>query len=458
MVGCKCLMPIMAIPIALVWFWAAKLMKEPSMPAYNESWWGPGEPRYIDDKIRPFEISVSDEILKDLKYRLEHTLPLQPALKGTKHTYGINTNLLQKVLHFWKNEYNWTEREAYLNQFPQFLVNIQGLDIHFIHVKPKVPKSIKVLPLLILHGWVGSVREMYEIIPKLTTPKQGKNFVFEVIVPSLPGFAFSDGAAKKGMGSFNSSVVMKNLMKRLGFERFYVQGTDWGASIVQAMSVMYPDKVIAMHSNMCIVNMFKGYVTNLIYAFYPTFLLDEEELKSAHMYTQSIDLSVWFYRIEETGYFHLQATKPDSLGVALRDSPIGLAAYLLEKFITLTKASYRGIDDGRLEETYGMTALIDNIMLYWITGSITTSMRIYAEHWSSEFPGNFDVDGISIQVPAGCARFEHDIVFYPKAVLKVKYPNLIHASFYEAGHFPALEVPDVLVDDIFEFFDKVMKL
>lgn len=127
------------------------------------------------------------QILDDLKYRLENTLPFQKPLVGVKHHYGINTNLLQNIMDFWKTEYNWREREKYFNKYPHFLVNIQGLDIHFIRVKPETTKDLKVLPLLVLHGWLGSVREMYELIPLLTTPRKKKDFVFEVIVVSLPG-------------------------------------------------------------------------------------------------------------------------------------------------------------------------------------------------------------------------------------------------------------------------------
>lgn len=127
------------------------------------------------------------QVLKDLDYRLANHIPFQPPLEGVQQNYGINTNLLKKIIDFWKNNYNWREREKYLNKFPQFKVNIQGLDIHYIHVKPKETKGIKVLPLLLIHGWPGSVREFYEIIPILTTPQKGNKIAFEVIVPSIPG-------------------------------------------------------------------------------------------------------------------------------------------------------------------------------------------------------------------------------------------------------------------------------
>lgn len=147
------------------------------------------------------------------------------------------------VLDFWSTKYVWKEREAFLNQFPQFKTRVDGLDLHFLHVKPKtVPKGAEVVPLLLLHGWPGSVREFYDMIPLLTTPRKEQNLVFEVIAPSLPGYGFSQGAAKPGLGAAQMAVVMNDLMARLAFSRYYVQGGDWGGIIVSHMATLYPNR------------------------------------------------------------------------------------------------------------------------------------------------------------------------------------------------------------------------
>jgi Predicted hydrolases or acyltransferases (alpha/beta hydrolase superfamily) len=182
-------------------------------------------------------------VLQDLKRRLENHAPLTPPLETVGFEYGFNTDYLKKVIEFWKTKYNWREREAFLNSFPQFKTTVDGLDLHFIHVKPKnVDKNTRVLPLLLLHGWPGSVREFYDLIPLLTIPRKDMNFVFEVIAPSLPGYGFSEGASKPGLGAAEMAVVMKDLMERLGFKKFYAQGGDWGAALITNMATLFPDR------------------------------------------------------------------------------------------------------------------------------------------------------------------------------------------------------------------------
>jgi juvenile hormone epoxide hydrolase len=167
-------------------------------------------------------------VIADLHQRLKNARPLIQPLEGIQHQYGLNTRLLSKIVDFWRTEYNWKERETFLNKFPQFTVSVQGLKLHYIHVQPLNPEGHKVLPLLLLHGWPGSVREFYEIIPLLTTPQPGRSFVFEVIAPSLPGYGFSEAAVRPGLGAVQMAVVFKNFMNRLGFEEYYIQGGDWG--------------------------------------------------------------------------------------------------------------------------------------------------------------------------------------------------------------------------------------
>nr|CAD7193995.1 unnamed protein product [Timema douglasi] len=336
-----------------------KLTSVPPLPKLESTWWGPGQPHNVDKSIRPFRINISQEVLDDLNTRLQH-VKLTPPLEGIGFQYGFNTDYLKKVVDFWRTKYNWREREAYLNSFPQFKTQVDGLDLHFLHVKPKqVPPSTRVLPLLLLHGWPGSVREFYEIIPLLTTPREGVNFVFEVVVPSLPGYGFSEGASKPGLGAAQMAVVFKDLMARLGFDKFYLQG------------------------------------------------------------------------------------------VALTDSPVGLAAYILEKFSLGTNAKFRSKSDGGLTHKFQLADLLDNVMIYWVTGSITTSVRLYSEGFSRA-QRELGILSIPTKVPTACVWFPNEIRYYPEYFLREKYHNLLQNSHMkQGGHFAAMEEPKLLAEDIF---------
>ncbi|EZA50109.1 Juvenile hormone epoxide hydrolase [Ooceraea biroi] len=215
------------------------------VPNLPETFWGPERNREASEEIRSFVIEVPKSVIDDLKDRLAKKKELVPPLENTAWTYGTSTTYLENVLEHWRTKYNWTERQALLNKYPQYVTNIQGLDIHFYHVKPHVPsdRNLKVVPLLIVHGWPGSVVEFQKIIPMLTTPRPDRDFVFEVIAPSLPGYGFSQAAVRPGLGPAEMSVIFKNLMLRLGFNKFYVQGGDWGSLIVTHISSLFSDKL-----------------------------------------------------------------------------------------------------------------------------------------------------------------------------------------------------------------------
>mgnify|MGYP005984319255 CR=1 FL=1 len=220
----------------------------------------------------------------------------------------MNTNLLKEIVLFWKTKYDWKEREKIFNSYPQYTTNIQGINIHFIHVKPESPNK-KVMPLLLLHGWPGSIREFFQLIPLLTTPSPDKNFVFEVIVPSIPGYGFSQAAVRPGLGAPQMAVIFKNLMKRLGFEKYYVQGGDFGAIILHQMSVLYPESVLGFHSNMCVVYTPLAVLKTLVGAVYPTWFTRQDHVERVYPLTHYFS-----FKLEESGYFHVQTTKPDTLG------------------------------------------------------------------------------------------------------------------------------------------------
>lgn len=210
--------------------------------------WGSGDAKqYKEDKtIKPFSVSYSAEVIEKLRTKLTDVPTLVKPLEGAAFQYGFNSDRLQGILKYWRTSYldKWSEREKFLNQFPQFKTQIQGLDIHFIHVKPKVPAGTKVLPLMLLHGWPGSVREFYEIIPKLTSKSNDKDFVFEVVVPSLPGYGWSQAASKQGLSPSRIAYIMNSLMTRLGHKKYLLQGGDWGSLIANYMATYFQDNVL----------------------------------------------------------------------------------------------------------------------------------------------------------------------------------------------------------------------
>nr|CAD7434550.1 unnamed protein product [Timema monikensis] len=415
----------------------------PPLPKLESTWWGPGQPHNVDKSIRPFKIKLPKEELDDLNTRLQH-VKLTPPLEGIGFQYGFNTDYLKKVVDFWRTKYNWREREAYLNSFPQFKTQVDGLDLHFLHVKPKqVPPSTRVLPLLLLHGWPGSVREFYEIIPLLTTPREGVNFVFEVVVPSLPGYGFSEGASKPGLGAVQVAVVFKDLMARLGFDQFYVQGGDWGGAIGTHMATLFEENVVGFHSNLCYTNLIQRFVYQALASFWPTLIVDEEHVDKLFPVGK-----VFSWLLKESGYMHLQATKPDTVGVGLQNSPVGLAAYILEKFSPWTNPAWETRPDGGLTEKFTLTNLLDNIMIYWITGSITTSARLYSESLNKA-QISLGVEKIPTNVPTACALFPNDLLYSPPSFLTGKYLNLVQVNHIaRGGHFAAFEEPQLLADDI----------
>ncbi|KAI4471847.1 epoxide hydrolase 1-related [Holotrichia oblita] len=386
------------------------LFQEPPLPVLENVWWGPGAESKVDTSIRPFKINVPQKVLDDLEQRLKKARQFTPPLETIQQQYGINTELLSEITEFWTTRYDWRQRERWLNEYPQFKTNIQGLDIHFVHVKPEAAAGRKVLPLLMLHGWPGSFREFYGVIPLLTRPKEGRDFVFELVIASLPGYGFSQGAAKPGLGALQSAVIFKNLMERLGFKKYFLHGGDWGAAIVTAMSSMYPDTI------------------------YPISATLERMLL-------------------EFGYMHLQATKPDTIGVGLNDSPVGLAAYILEKYITWTNEDGKTMLDGGLKAKYSYAELLDTVMIYWVTNSITTSMRMYAESFNK---AAMEFAGISVNVPTACTRYVNDIGYQPDSLLTSRYKNLVHTNdIDDGGHFAAFELPKVFADDVWVAVEKI---
>lgn len=394
---------------------------------------------------------MDESVLKDLKSRLNKTRYVE-ALDNVQFQYGFHSSFLKEVVEYWKTKYDWRKHEKELNKFEHFTTQIEGIDVHFIHQKPNLQgKKLRVLPLLLVHGWPGSVYEFNKILPLLTTPREDKDYVFEVICPSIPGYGFSEPPHQPGFSIASAARVFMKLMDRLGHKKFYTQGGDWGSAITSIMAVAYPERVLGLHLNMVAVRL--GLIGSIKYAIgylFPTlFMTPEEHARIYPLKNLALDL------LQETGYLHIQATKPDTVGTALADSPAGLAAYIMEKFSTWTDKSYKDLPDGGLTKKFTLDELLTNVMIYWCTNTITSSQRFYKESLSAKAQ-SYDFDRVPVKVPTGIAIFPNEIISFPKTFCAQRYRNIVlFSEMARGGHFAAFEEPKLLADEIWDFVIRV---
>ncbi|XP_049309351.1 juvenile hormone epoxide hydrolase 2 isoform X12 [Bactrocera dorsalis] len=448
---------VLAIVVGLCVHKYQELTSSAPIPQVNDAeYWGPGSAaKYKENTaIKAFDISAKPELIEDLKTQLSRPLVLTEPLEGVGFQYGFNTNYLKEVVAYWRDTYlpKWSEREAFLKQFPHFETQIQGLRVHFIHVKPKSIEGKKVVPLLLIHGWPGSVREFYRLIPLLTKPNPKSEYVFEVIAPSLPGYGWSQGASKVNFGPTQISLMLRNLMLRLGHEKFLIQAGDWGSLLGASIATLSPQNVLGYHSNMCTTSHQMIYLHKSLRNLFPSFFIKEENRIFFKPFSKEFT-----FLLEEAGYLLIQASKPDTIGTTLTQNPVGLAAYILEKFSTWTNPAYKQLEDGGLTKRFTFDELLDNIMIYYTTNTITTSQRLYSEGYRYAFYA-MDLDATHINVPTGCARFIHDLMHFTDAELGLKFKNIVHSTYHkEGGHFAAMEVPHILYSDFVEFVAKVLR-
>ncbi|EAT36615.1 AAEL011313-PA [Aedes aegypti] len=428
-----------------------------AIPAIDyQEYWGPGDVKNNKEnvEVKSFELNYGEDVIGKLRNRLDDVPKFAEPLEGTAFEYGFNSKKLGEILKYWRSDYleRWDERQKYLNRFPQFKTQIQGLDIHFLRVKPEVRNPKRIVPLLMLHGWPGSVREFYEIIPRLVARSDDKEYVFEVIVPSLPGYGFSQGASKQGLSPAKIAVIMRNLMARLGFKKYYVHGGDWGSVIGNLMATFFQDEVLGVHLTMCMNTAPIGTLKNILGAVAPSLVVESQYKDFYYPYLDRLKLL-----IAETGYMHIQATKPDTIGAVLTGNPVGLATYILEKFSTWTNPQYRSLADGGLEKYFTLDTLLDNIMIYYLSDSITTSQRLYAETFNVKELSR-ELDRIPTHVPAACAKFRYELFQQTDWALRDHFRNLIQSKHYDdGGHFVAMQLPDVLYEDIVEFVNRLYR-
>ncbi|XP_067277919.1 epoxide hydrolase 1 [Pseudorasbora parva] len=426
--------------------------QSPKTIPMGDGWWGAGEKPLTEDKsIHRFVVKTTVDEIEDLHRRIDQTRFTDP-LEDSRFHYGFNSFYLKRVVSYWRQEFDWEKQVKVINQYPHFKTKIEGIDVHFVHVRPLPKSGQTVLPLMMVHGWPGSFYEFYGTVPLLT--KTDSNVVFEVICPSIPGYGYSEAPHKKGFNTMEAARIFHKLMERLGFTEFYVQGGDWGAIITNNMAQMKPECVRGLHLNMVIARTDSlGQLLSLVIGRYLPFLVGftKEDVRRLYPYMEKNIYDI----MRETGYLHIHATKPDTAGCGLNDSPVGLAAYILEKFSSWTDLENRDLEDGGLERKFSLDDLLTNVMIYWTTCSIIPSMRFYKENLKKDFKTRVD-RVTSVFVPTGLAAFPNELLHCPKAWASSRFADVRSFTYMSrGGHFAALEEPQLLANDIIQFVEKV---
>lgn len=369
---------------------------------------------------RQITIDIPQATLDDLHTRLDMTRwPEQELVSDW--TQGIPLAYVREVCDYWRHNYDWRETEKELNSYQNFLTTIDNLDIHFIHVESSRDNA---RPLLITHGWPGSVVEFLDAIWDLAYPPDDSDLQgFHLVIPSLPGFGFSGKPTETGWGVDKIADAWVELMNRLGYEKFLAQGGDWGAGITASLGAHHSDHCIGVHTNMPSVGPRRDTMDDLT----PQ---EEEALRGSK-----------FYQDWDSGYSKQQSTRPQTLGYGLVDSPAGQAAWILEKFYQWTDCS------GHPENAISRDRLLDNVMMYWLTASGASSARIY---WESFGRGG---RGGKIEVPSGCSIFPKEIFKASKRWVETRYTDLRHYNVLDkGGHFAAMEQPELFVQELRDCF------
>jgi pimeloyl-ACP methyl ester carboxylesterase len=387
-------------------------------------------PSTASDAIRPFHFNATKEQLADLRKRVAATKwPEQETVSDA--TQGVQLKTMQELAHYWATGYDWRKCEAKLNTYPQFVTNIDGLDIHFIHVRSKNPNA---LPIIITHGWPGSIIEQLKVIGPLTDPVAygGKaEDSFDVVIPSLPGYGFSSKPNATGWDPARIARAWTVLMKRLGYKRYLAQGGDWGNAVTETMALQAAPELLAISTNMAATVPADIEKAALAGAPMPPNLSADEQRAYGQLAS--------FYK-HGLGYAIEMANRPETL-YALADSPVGLAGWILDHD-TASEALIARVFDGQSE---GLTRddILDNITLYWLTNTAVSSARLY---W--EYKGGF-FDPRGVQIPVAVSAFPDEIYQAPKSWAETAYPKLIYYNrLPKGGHFAAWEQPQLFTEEI----------
>jgi pimeloyl-ACP methyl ester carboxylesterase len=380
----------------------------------------PSEPSEPSDLVTPFRVTIEPEAVEDLRRRLHATRWPESEPVGD-WSQGVPLAYVQDLCRYWADEYDWRAAEDRLNAFPQFRTTIDGVGIHFLHVRSPHPDAV---PLILTHGWPGSTVEFAKSIPVLVDPVAfggDAADAFHVICPSLPGYGFSDKPATTGWGVERIAEAWAVLVERLGFERYGAQGGDWGSSVSTSLAQHVPDRIIGLHLNMpmAIPSRKDGPLSP-----------DDEEVMAALLR----------FREHEGGYSHEQATRPQTLGYGLVDSPAAQCAWIIEKFRVWMDC------DGHPENVLTRDELLDNVSIYWLTASGASSARLY---WQSFNRYNRD----PVTVPTGCSIFPKEIMPVSRSAVERRFTDLRYWNDLDrGGHFAAFEQPELFVDELRAFF------
>ena len=377
-------------------------------------------------RIEPFRIAIPAAELADLRDRLAR-VRWPDQLDGVGWDWGTDLAYLRALVAYWRDGFDWPAREAELNRLPQFMAELDDLRIHFVHQRGRGPAP---LPLVVTHGWPGSFVEMTRILPLLTDPAShggDPGDAFDVVVPSLPGYGFSSRPGRPGTNVFAIAKLWSRLMAGLGYERFGAQGGDWGASVTTCLGKLFPEALVGIH-------------LNFIPGSYQPPIGDGEILSDAEKDFVA-RRAEWLD--QEGGYGRIQGTKPQTLAYGLTDSPVGLAAWIVEKFRSWADC------DGDVERVFSKDEMLTNIAVYWFTQTIGSSLRLYRE---GRFAPLRFAPGERVAVPVGVARLPFEIPMPPRRWVERVYDVVRWTELPRGGHFAAFEQPELLVEDIRAFF------
>jgi pimeloyl-ACP methyl ester carboxylesterase len=384
----------------------------------------------MSDAISRMRIEVPEEVLDDLRRRLA-TARFPDQIPGSGWGYGTDGAYLRELCGYWREKYDWRAQEAELNRLDHFRTSIDGQNVHFVHARSQLPGA---LPLLITHGWPGSIYEFHKIIGPLVDPVAHGGSpadAFHVICPSIPGYGFSGPTRESGWDVRRVADTWKKLMARIGYGRYGAQGGDWGSIITTQLALVDPEHVVGIHLNMVVAGAPPG-------AANPMEGVTPEEMKGLADMGEFVK--------NETAYQQIQGTKPQTLGYALNDSPVGLAAWIVEKFRTWSDCG------GDVERRFSKDELLTNIMIYWVTQTINSSVRLYCETMRS---GRFAAAAERVRVPTGCSIFPKELYRPPRRWAEAHYDVVQWSTHASGGHFAALEEPAALVEDLRSFFRKL---
>jgi pimeloyl-ACP methyl ester carboxylesterase len=382
----------------------------------------------VETQVRSFHVEIPDEKLADLRRRIGETRWPSKELVEDR-SQGVQLATLQALAHYWTTDYDWRKAEARLNALPQFKTEIDGVEIHFIHVKSRHENA---LPLIMTHGWPGSVIELLEVVGPLTDPTAhgGRaEDAFDLVLPSIPGYGFSGEPTEVGWGPGRVAEAWAGLMHRLGYSHYVAQGGDVGASITDAMGRQAPEGLVGIHMNLLV-----------------TALAGPQPAESEQERTAADQLAT--FRASGFGYFLEQATRPQTIGYALLDSPVALAAWMLDhdtdSYYKISHAFVDGEPAGNLTRDH----ILDNITVYWLTATGTSAARSYWESGRATALAAGQAPP-PVGVPVGFSTFPDEIFRAPRSWVEKGYPNLIY--FNEAdrgGHFAAWEEPELFSEEM----------